>query len=213
MGGCLSNCLIIPKVSSSVPPPPPPTAKVISLQGHLREYPVPISVSRVLQTENSSSSTSDSFLCNSDRLYFDDFIPSLPLDHQLHPNQIYFILPSSNLHHRLTAPDMAALAVKATLALQNASTNNLHLSHLPRNKGRRHRISPLFDLDSPNDQQHEHEHEHEHEHALSINSNSKNNTASSSSVKKLQRLTSRRAKMAVRSFKLRLSTIYEGTDL
>lgn len=108
---------------------------------------------------------------------------------------------------------MAALAVKATLALQNASTNNLHLSHLPRNKGRRHRISPLFDLDSPNDQQHEHEHEHEHEHALSINSNSKNNTASSSSVKKLQRLTSRRAKMAVRSFKLRLSTIYEGTDL
>ncbi|KGN55556.1 uncharacterized protein LOC101220453 [Cucumis sativus] len=205
MGGCFSNCLIIPKVSSSVPPPPPPTAKVISLQGHLREYPVPISVSRVLQTENSSSSTSDSFLCNSDRLFYDDFIPSLPLDHQLHPNQIYFILPSSNLHHRLTAPDMAALAVKATLALQNASTNNLHLPH---NKGRRRRISPLFDLDSPNDQQNE----HEHEHALSTNSNSKNNTTSSS-VKKLQRLTSRRAKMAVRSFKLRLSTIYEGTVL
>lgn len=35
----------------------------------------------------------------------------------------------------------------------------------------------------------------------------------SGSVRKLQRYASRRAKLAVRSFKLRLTTIYEGTIL
>lgn len=33
------------------------------------------------------------------------------------------------------------------------------------------------------------------------------------SVRRLQRLTSKRAKMAVRSFRLKLTTIYEGTIL
>ncbi|XP_038896630.1 uncharacterized protein LOC120084892 [Benincasa hispida] len=203
MGACLSNCLIIPKASSV--PPPPPTAKVINLQGDLREYPVPISVSRVLQTEDSSSSTSDSFLCNSDRLYYDDFIPPLPLDHQLQPNEIYFLLHSSKLHQRLTASDMAALAVKATLALQNVSTND---PPLRRNKGR---ISPILLSSS----EYSDDRSAKDEHAPSINSkkNSASTTSASSSVRRLQRLTSRRAKMAVRSFKLRLSTIYEGAVL
>ncbi|XP_022940531.1 uncharacterized protein LOC111446101 [Cucurbita moschata] len=192
MGACLSDCLNHPKPSSVSPPPP--TAKVISLQGHLREYPVPISVSRVLQTENSSSSLSDSFLCNSDRLYYDDFIPPLPLDEQLLPNQIYFLLPSSNLHHRLSASQMAALAVKASLALQNASPNDR------RKKGR---VSPLLNLSDS-------------DHIISKEPSKKNaaaDTSASPSVRKLQRLTSKRAKMAVRSFKLKLSTIYEGAVL
>lgn len=199
MGGCLSNNHKAPP-----PPPPPPTAKVISLQGHLREYPVPITVSRVLQTENSSSSTSDSFLCNSDLLYYDQFIPPLPLHDFLHANHIYFLLPSSHLHHRLTASDMAALAVKATLALQN--------DPLRRKKGR---ISPLLIL-NPSDsdsEQHADAPAPAPAPAPSISNSKKDAPASSSSVKKLQRLTSRRAKMAVRSFKLRLSTIYEGTVL
>ncbi|XP_022154429.1 uncharacterized protein LOC111021675 [Momordica charantia] len=204
MGACLSCS------PASVPPPPAtPTAKVISLEGNLREYPAPISVSRVLQTENPSSSTSDSFLCNSDSLYYDDFIPPMPLDDQLLASQIYFLLPSSKLRQRLSASDMAAMALKASLALQNASSKD----PLLRKKGR---ISPLL-IPNPTSDSHS-----DSDSNLAPSDSKKNNGVpvpipipipESSSVRKLQKLTSRRAKMAVRSFKLKLSTIYEGTVL
>jgi hypothetical protein len=57
---------------------------------------------------SSSSSSSPSFVCNSDRLYYDDYIPVLDLDDQLQANQIYFVLPASKLRQRLTASDMHA---------------------------------------------------------------------------------------------------------
>ncbi|KAE8057474.1 hypothetical protein FH972_014164 [Carpinus fangiana] len=202
-----------------------PTAKIISVNGSLREYPVPVNVSQVLAAESSSSSSSSSsspsFVCNSDRLYYDDYIPVLDLDDQLQANQIYFVLPASKLRQRLTASDMAALAVKASVALQNASSKGGHR----RNKAR---ISPVLVVNQ----------------STSLQSNKVNHgyrgmddgyapkwpkkspgvngkpggvaaggLSRAGSVRKLQRYTSKRAKMAVRSFRIRLSTIYEGAVL
>jgi hypothetical protein len=154
-------------------------------------------------------------------LYYDDYIPVLDLDDELEANQIYFVLPSSKLRQRLTSSDMAALAVKASLAIQNASSKNGHR----RNKAR---ISPVLVVNQ----------------SISLQSNKDRNgyrgiddgyapkrpkkatgingkpggvaaggLTRAGSVRKLQRYTSKRAKLAVRSFRLRLSTIYEGAVL
>ncbi|KAG6706961.1 hypothetical protein I3842_06G008800 [Carya illinoinensis] len=98
-----------------------PTAQIISVNGVLHEY---------------SSSSSSCFVCNSDRLYYDDYIPALDGAEELLANQIYFVLPASKLQQQLTASDMAALAVKASVALQNSSKNN-------GNRRKKARISPV----------------------------------------------------------------------
>ncbi|OMP00920.1 hypothetical protein COLO4_12271 [Corchorus olitorius] len=203
----------------------PPTAQVVSLNGDLHKYNLPIFVSQVLEAETAASSSSSSslppsslFLCNSDRLYYDDYIPALDSGHQLQPNQIYFVLPISKLQNRLSSSDMAALAVKASVAMQNASKNDSH-------RRKKARISPvlLVAQSIPDGDQKDFDFDFE---APTIGYSSSNNksfvkpqpTAAagisrSGSIRKLQRYTSRRAKLAVRSFKLRLSTIYEGSVL
>ncbi|XP_062165494.1 uncharacterized protein LOC133872006 [Alnus glutinosa] len=215
MGACFSSVIGSRESRSSQP-----TAKIISVNGSLREYPVPVYVSQVLEAESSSSSSSSSssprFLCNSDSLYYDDYIPVLDLDDELQANQIYFVLPASKLRQRLTASDMAALAVKASVALQNASTKNGHR----RNKAR---ISPVLVVNqSISLQSNKLNHDDGYapkwpKKATGINGKPGGGVAGglsrSGSVRKLQRYTSKRAKMAVRSFRLRLSTIYEGAVL
>lgn len=193
----------------------PKTAKVISIHGDLREYYLPAFVSQVLQAEIASSSSSSSssswFLCNSDLLLYDEYIPALDSDVPLHADQIYFVLPKSKLQHRLTSSDMAALAVKASLALQNSSNKD------PR-RSKKARISPVL-LVNP-------DHEHQGHNVVKISLDRKPKPqvqqrqpanpivfSRSGSVRKFQKYTSRRAKLAVRSFKLRLTTIYEGTVL
>lgn len=190
-----------------------PSANVVSIAGDLRQYPVPITASQVLQSESTSSSSSSSpFLCNSDRLYFDDYIPALKPDEELQAGQIYFVLPASKLQYRLTASDMAALAVKASLALESQNKS----SGRKQNKSR---ISPLLvEVDR----------REEEANANSINFKAYNGVyrsnggeykdkkirgVKSGSLSKLQRYSSRRAKLAVRSFRIRLTTIYEGSVL
>lgn len=207
MGSCFSSDLQ-PSDSGSLP-----TAHVISVNGDLRKYNIPVVVSQVLQAEAAAASSSSSllsssiFLCNSDRLYYDDFIPALDSDHQLQPDQIYFVLPVSKLQQRLSSSDMAALAVKASVAIQNASKNDSH-------RRKKTRISPLLivakslpDADKDN---------YEFPPATTksfAKPQSQPGISRSASIRKLHRYTSRRAKLAVRSFKLRLSTIYEGSVL
>lgn len=194
----------------------PTTAKIISLRGNLLEYKVPIYVSQVLQAETSPYC----FLCNCDHLLFDDYIPVLDSDEELQPNQIYFVLPTSKLQYKLSASDMAALAVKASVALQNGSKKESR-------RRKRARISPVLSVN----------HHHRHKDKISllerrggdaeteviiasdshksyyktIHSGAANiGISRSASVRKLHRFTSRRAKLAVRSFRLGLATIYEG---
>jgi hypothetical protein len=58
------------------------------------------------------------FVCSSDALYFDADVPALGRDELLRPGQIYFILPAAMLCWPLSAADMAALAVRASDALE-----------------------------------------------------------------------------------------------
>ncbi|GLU00142.1 hypothetical protein SLE2022_175340 [Rubroshorea leprosula] len=192
MGSCFSLETAHPAAATS------PSAQVVSIQGELHEYGLPVFVSQVLQSEganpSSSSSSNGVFLCNSDQLCYDECIPALDFDQQLQPNQIYFVLPFSKLKQRLSSKDMAALAVKASVAIQNAAKKDSK-----RNKAR---ISPVL-LVSQTDIE-----------PIKIKpARAPSVLSRSSSVRKLQKYTSRRAKLAVRSFRLRLSTIYEGSVL
>ncbi|KAL8487148.1 hypothetical protein ACS0TY_023717 [Phlomoides rotata] len=175
------------------------SANVVSVTGELRQYPLPITVAEVLQFETSSPNSV--FLCNSDLLYFDDYIPNLEADEELEPAQIYFVLPTSKLQSRLAAADMAALAVKASVAL-NSSTR--------RNKNSR--ISPVFTAAEEPESSHRTPIK-KNQYARKVSGSSELDVSRSSSVRRLQRQYSRRAKLAVRSFKLKLTTINEGTVL
>ncbi|KAL2242343.1 uncharacterized protein LOC105158850 [Sesamum indicum] len=181
------------------------TANVVSVNGELRQYPLPITVSQVLHFE--AGSPGSFFVCSSDGLYFDDYIPSLDAEDELESAQIYFVLPVAKLQHRLAAADMAALAVKASAALTASD----------RRRSRKARISPV--LAAEEDPQSNHQILNKIS-PLSGKSGSKGSSSSSGlgisrsgSMRKLQRNSSRRAKLAVRSFKLRLTTINEGSVL
>ncbi|KAI3459909.1 hypothetical protein Pfo_016572 [Paulownia fortunei] len=198
MGACFSS-------ESDYTPRQKPTANVVSLNGELRRYPLPVKVSQVLNYETSSPNSF--FLCNSDRLYFDDYIPCLDPEDELEPAEIYFVLATSKLQHRLAASDMAALAVKASVAL-NASN--------PR-RNRKSRISPV--LVAEEDPQPSHgtstvnNYYIHKQKASKASARSELGVSRSGSVRKLQRYSSRRAKSAARSFKIRLTTINEGSVL
>ncbi|KAJ4799620.1 HTH-type transcriptional regulator [Rhynchospora pubera] len=72
-----------------------PTAKVITIDGSLREYSVPTKVTEVLDEKHAAT-----FLCLLDELYLDRGIPALESHDWVELNQIYFILPRSCLISR-----------------------------------------------------------------------------------------------------------------
>ncbi|KAK3029001.1 hypothetical protein RJ639_038204 [Escallonia herrerae] len=219
MGACLSSSRESRPTSSNS------TANVVTANGELRQYAVPVTALQVLmQQETTTTSGFSFFLCSSDSLYYDDYIPALDGQDQLQAGQIYFLLPNSKLQSRLAASDMAALAVKASVALRRTSSSEkgsvttiTNTSHR-QPKSRKARVSPVVLVDEQVNQQ-----------RVQVNSDmsfrkgfsDKNKQAtglgvsrSVGSVGKLQRYSSKRAKMAVRSFKrLGLTTIYEGAVL
>ncbi|KAG7967010.1 hypothetical protein I3843_08G077900 [Carya illinoinensis] len=218
MGGCVSQVMF--SGTQSWPSSDHPTAKIVSVNGVLREYPALSYVSQVIQAENSFSSSSSSsssiFICSSDKLGYDDYIPALDAEDQLQADQIYFVLPSSKLRQRLTASDMASLAVKAAVALQKYASKNSGLRR--KNKAR---ISPVtvayqsvsFESTKINRFGYEKSFESQKNNrrpAVDAKPSS-GLSQDGSSARKLQRSRSRRTKTAARSFRLRLSTIYEGT--
>ncbi|KAL7082691.1 hypothetical protein ACP275_14G117000 [Erythranthe tilingii] len=87
------------------------TAKLILLNGELREYSWPVKVS-YLSPENS-----DCFVCSSDEMKFGEFAAAMGGDEVLQPGELYFELPLRWRNHRLRAEDMAVLAAKASVAL------------------------------------------------------------------------------------------------
>ncbi|KAJ6953226.1 hypothetical protein NC652_005047 [Populus alba x Populus x berolinensis] len=213
MGACVSSsCLGHHESHEQLRPK---TAKVISIHGDLREYYLPAFVSQVLRSEIASSSSSSSsssswFLCNSDHLSYDEYIPVLASDVPLHADEIYFVLPNSKLQRRLASSDMAALAVKASLALQKSSKKG------GSRRGKKARVSPVL-LVSPDHDHQQHnviyqkrKHEPQAQRAADSVAIGFSRSGSDRISKKY---TSRRAKLAVRSFRLRLTTIYEGIAL
>ncbi|GFQ00280.1 hypothetical protein PHJA_002172000 [Phtheirospermum japonicum] len=203
MGGCLSS----QSDDRSISRHQKPSANVVSAAGELRQYPLPVTASEILQSQTTSSPPDSFFLCSSDRLYFDDYIPSLNPDDELEPAQIYFILPKAKLQYRLAAVDLAALAVKASVALDQINASN-------RRRKRKTRISPVSASDEDNQDRQSNQ---TVDNRISNNINGAKPSAGlgvsrSGSVRKLSRYSSRRAKLAVRSFRNKLSTIYEGTQ-
>lgn len=179
-----------------------PTANVVANAGELRRFSLPITASQVLQSLNLPPNSF--FLCNSDRLYFDDFIPSLAPDDHLDAAQIYFVLPVARLQYRLAASDMAALAVKASVALDQIDASS--------RRRKKARITPT--LVAEEDPQSN----HTVNHRKRLVGDDRNKPAAagvrvsrSGSLRKLTRYSSRRAMLAVRSFKAKLTTIYEGS--
>ncbi|CAM8936635.1 hypothetical protein QQ045_014506 [Rhodiola kirilowii] len=191
MGSCLS---------SSAQPDQSETATVIAVNGELRECPTPINVLQVLtmlfKTQADHDDSSFGYvLCNSDSLCYDDYIPAMKFDEHLQPSQIYFLVPTTRLQYRLSATDMAAMAVKASLALQKRD-----------GKRKKASISPVSDIGYHCQQEQE---ESRVQETITLKKPDKNYYVRSGSIKRLQRYSSRRAKLAVRSFRLMLSTIYE----
>ncbi|XP_076896598.1 uncharacterized protein LOC143549614 [Bidens hawaiensis] len=90
------------------------TAKLILHDGTLQEYSYPVKVSHVLQKHPLF------FICNSDEMEFDDVATAIRDDDVLQPGQLYFALPVSRLRCRLQPQEMAALAVKASHALDKS---------------------------------------------------------------------------------------------
>ncbi|KAG6495059.1 uncharacterized protein LOC121990784 [Zingiber officinale] len=110
------------------------TAKVITADGFLLEYPAETKVRDAL----SGQRISNSFICSSDELYCNAKIPALAAADPLRPGHLYFLLPLSKLQYPLSGSDMAALAVRASVALSAYASG----SSKPPRKGAR-RVMPV----------------------------------------------------------------------
>ncbi|XP_042400788.1 uncharacterized protein LOC121990785 [Zingiber officinale] len=110
------------------------TAKVITADGFLLEYPAETKVRDAL----SGQRISNSFICSSDELYCNAKIPALTAADSLRPGHLYFLLPLSKLQYPLSGSDMAALAVRASVALSAYASG----SSKPPRKGAR-RVMPV----------------------------------------------------------------------
>ncbi|KAL5977560.1 hypothetical protein ACLOJK_041458 [Asimina triloba] len=175
----------------------PAAAKVVPVNGALRQYSVPVTAGHVLKREAAAEDVSEKlFVCNSDTLYFDEKIPALDASDSLQAGQIYFVLPSSKLHYPLTAADMAAMAVKASEAMREGEGKLKGRGWGRRKRRKVMQISPVL---------------LEAEESGVGDSKKRFGVERSGSVRRLHRSASRRAKMAYRSFRAKLSTIHEGS--
>ncbi|PKA56568.1 hypothetical protein AXF42_Ash015341 [Apostasia shenzhenica] len=86
---------------------------VIAADGSLCQYS-----GRFTAREVIASGARDTALCNSDHLFFHKCPPAVPPEELLEPGQIYFLLPVADLRRSMTIDDMAALAVRASMALR-----------------------------------------------------------------------------------------------
>ncbi|KAK1315015.1 hypothetical protein QJS10_CPA06g01658 [Acorus calamus] len=97
----------------------PPTAKIVSLDGSLKEFSVPVEASHALKGEDDGERC---FLCSSDKLYYEECATEMRPDEFLEVGQIYFVLPDEYRRRVLTSSDMVALAVKASSAMEGDGT-------------------------------------------------------------------------------------------
>ncbi|CAL5197644.1 unnamed protein product [Lathyrus oleraceus] len=87
------------------------TAKVVAHDGTMKEFSYAVKVSYLLQLYPGC------FICDSDEMGFDDVVVAMHEDEVLILGQLYFALPLNRLKKPLPMREMAALAVKASSAL------------------------------------------------------------------------------------------------
>ncbi|KAJ6985451.1 hypothetical protein D5086_018426 [Populus alba] len=88
------------------------TANLIYEDGKLEEFSYSIRVSQILQRNPAC------FVCKADDMGFDEYVSAINQNEYLQLGHLYFVLPSSWLNNPLRTEQMAALAVKASLALK-----------------------------------------------------------------------------------------------
>nr|CAD1831286.1 unnamed protein product [Ananas comosus var. bracteatus] len=116
MGSCFSS-VTAAAAKFAMDVPRQPTAKVVAADGSLTEYAAPISASDAL----GGAASAEFFLCDADRLCFGASVPALGPGDLLQRGQLYFVLPLALRGRALSGLDMAALAVKASAALDTAA--------------------------------------------------------------------------------------------
>ncbi|KAK4424162.1 hypothetical protein Salat_1609600 [Sesamum alatum] len=94
------------------------TAKLILLDGQLREFSWPVKVSSLLQPN------SGCFICSSEEMELDEFAAAMGGDEVLQPGELYFELPMERRNRRLQVEDMAELVLKASVALASCSSRD-----------------------------------------------------------------------------------------
>ncbi|XP_074592401.1 uncharacterized protein LOC141848239 [Curcuma longa] len=91
-------------------------AKVVLPDGGLLEYAHPATAGTVLGKD-----VAGFFVCDADEMEIGGFVSAVNIGEELCLGQLYFVLPRSMLSYPLRAEDLAALAVKASAALVDAS--------------------------------------------------------------------------------------------
>ncbi|URD94376.1 hypothetical protein MUK42_30886 [Musa troglodytarum] len=109
MGACVSSEAAAVVAASG-------TAKVILPDGGLREYTRPVAAARVLGKDAARF-----FVCDADGMEFEGLVSAVGAQEELRPGQLYFVLPRKMLSRPLHAEELAALAVKASAALDVAA--------------------------------------------------------------------------------------------
>lgn len=136
MGSCVST----DNAAGAVVDEAPTSANVITLAGALREYPSYFTAADVLADDDIPSC----FVCNSDNLFYDEYIPELDAEEVLRPGQLYFVLPDVKRRYPLSRGDMRELVVKASSALQLGSTKAGQTKRKEKNIVR---IMPVLEVD------------------------------------------------------------------
>lgn len=86
-----------------------------SINGNLQEYQQPIKASQILSDNNLNNN--NMFLCSSEHMFVNCYVPHVPEDEELQLGHIYFIMPISKLYKILTLQELCLLAIKASVAL------------------------------------------------------------------------------------------------
>ncbi|KAK8937010.1 hypothetical protein KSP39_PZI011782 [Platanthera zijinensis] len=84
---------------------------VVTRGGYLQEYTTRVTAAEVAGNGGAA-------LCSSDKIFFDAFPPAIPEEEELEAGQLYFLFEAGELRRRVTGADMAALALRASRALQ-----------------------------------------------------------------------------------------------
>ncbi|KAK6916524.1 PADRE domain [Dillenia turbinata] len=103
------------------------SAKVIYWDGRVQEFKQPVQAGSIL------SLNPNTFICSSEFMHINSFVPPLPDHEELQCGQLYFLLPQSYSIVRLSLQDLCALAIKASAALGRPNTpyNNFSSRKLP----------------------------------------------------------------------------------
>lgn len=103
----------------------PSSAQIVHIDGRLQEFRQPTKASHVL------SQNPNCFLCNSESMYIDCHVPQVPEDEELQLGQIYFLMPLSKSHARLSLQELCVLASKASVALAQSDMGYMSEKTLP----------------------------------------------------------------------------------